>query len=196
MAILVDWQIRSLAHSGKLLDPFSESVQDGGVISYGLTHCGYDLRLGGTVLVFKNTHQQIISPKRAKEPGFMERVFDRFENLQPGCAVVIPPHSYILGYSLEYIRMPSDLKGRCVGKSSLARCGVLANTTPLEPGWHGHLTLEIANITPCPVEVYVAEGIAQLEFETLAGEPETDYAQKNGKYQGQQAEPVIGKVKG
>ena len=196
MAILVDWQIRNYVNSCKLLDPFSEAVQDGGVISYGLSHAGYDLRLGGTVLIFKNTHWRRISPKFAREPGFVEAVFDKFENLQPGCAVVVPPNSYILGYSLEYIRMPSDLKGRCVGKSSLARCGVLANTTPIEPGWHGHLTIEIANVTPCPVEIYVGEGVCQLELETLAGTPECDYAQKGGKYQGQGAEPVIGKVKG
>ena len=195
MAILVDWQIRDLALSQNILDPFSEGVQEGGVISYGLTSAGYDLRLGNKVLMYKNTHHQIVSPKRTKDPDFIKKVFEEWTNLAAGYAVVIPPNSYILGYSLERIKMPANLKGRCVGKSTLARCGVLVNCTPLEPGWEGYLTLEIGNITPCPVEVYVAEGIAQLEFEMLAAKPDVTYAEKAGKYQGQGAEPVIGKVK-
>lgn len=195
MGVLVDWQIRELALTHRLLQPFTEGVQEGGVVSYGLTHAGYDVRLGYTILVFKNSYHRVISPKRYREPGFAEQVFDKLDGLSPGQAVIVPPNSYVLGYTLERIAMPSFLKGRCVGKSSLARCGIVINTTPLEPGWEGYLTLEIANVTPCPLEIYVAEGIAQLEFERLDATPETDYAAKGGKYQNQQAEPVMGRIK-
>lgn len=188
--LLSDREIRRLCiHDGKLLKqpmlaPFSECVQGGGVISYGLTSAGYDLRLSSTLLVFKNTYNEIIDPKRFKDDDYKRRVFD--EVCKPaGDSFVLPPHSYALGMSLEYIRVPRSLKGRCVGKSTLARCGILINTTPLEPGWHGHLTIEISNITPCPALVFSGEGIAQLEFELMTEEPEIDYGMKDGKYQGQ-----------
>lgn len=174
-------------HTDKpMIEPFSEGVSGKGVISYGLTSAGYDLRLGTKILVFKNTFNQIIDPKNFKDPEYIRMMFDEItvdpNNPKP---FSLPPHSYILGTSLEYLRIPRSLKGRCVGKSTLARCGIIVNTTPLEPSWHGLLTIEIANVTPCPVQIYPMEGIAQLEFETLTGEPETSYADKGGKYQGQ-----------
>lgn len=194
--ILNDKSIRELCGgSVPLLSPFSEGVQGGGVISYGLSHAGYDLRLGYTVLIFKNSFSELVDPKEVKKHP--ERIFDKVEGLNDGERVWIPPQGYILGYSLEYIRVPGHLKGTCVGKSTLARCGIHVNTTPLEPGWEGYLTLEIANHTPCPVCVYAAEGIAQLEFHTLTGAPERDYSQKGeggGKYQRQGAEPVPARV--
>lgn len=198
MSILVDHQIRRLSVRAKepLLDPFVEGTQGGGVVSYGLTSAGYDLRLGRKVLVFKNTFNELMDPKRFKrDEEYFKKVFDSLEQLKDGQQVILPPHSYLLAYSLEYIRIPDWLKGTCVGKSTYARCGILVNTTPLEPGWHGNLTIEIGNISPCPVPIYVAEGVAQLEFHRLDATPETDYAKKQGKYQGQGAEPVPGKVK-
>lgn len=196
MSILVDWEIRDLCVPGNgraLITPFSEGVQGNGVISYGLSHAGYDLRLGGKVLMFKNTYAERVDPKEVK--SHPERVFDIIDGLQPGERVWIPPQGYILGYSMEYIRMPGKLKGTCIGKSTLARCGIHVNTTPLEPGWEGFLTLEIANHTPCSVCVYSGEGIAQLEFHRLYYAPERDYAAKDGKYQFQGAEPVPARVK-
>jgi dCTP deaminase len=186
--LLSDWEIRERCdHSSemyRMIHPFSEGVQGGGVISYGLSHAGYDLRLGEEIFIFKNTYNEIIDPKRFKDEEYRARVFDvikaRKDSPSP---YIIPPHSYALGVSLEYLRMPLDLKGRVVGKSTLARCGVLINTTPLEPGWHGHLTIEISNITPCPAMIYAREGIAQLEFELLSSKPESSYEGK--KYQGQ-----------
>lgn len=190
-----------------LLHPFSEQVNDG-VISYGLSHAGYDLRLGDDLLLFKNTYNEVIDPKRFKDENYRKRIFDTIApmNLMPSAAdfihgskvqltYVIPPHSYALGASLEYIRMPRWLKGRCVGKSTLARCGILINTTPIEPGWHGHLTIEISNITPCPALVYAREGIAQLEFEIMESDPEQDYGDKNGKYQSQGSAPTPARIK-
>ncbi len=208
MAILSDHDIRDLClplkvESGKtvpefrMIDPFSEAVSGGGVISYGLSHAGYDLRLGDELMVFKNTWNEIIDPKRFRDEEYRKRVFDIVKptgkgESRPLDSFVIPPHSYALGSSLEYLRIPNHIKGRCVGKSTLARCGILINTTPLEPGWHGHLTIEISNITPCPALIYAGEGIAQLEFETLSSLPETNYEGK--KYQGQGASPVPARV--
>lgn len=201
MAILVDWQIRERCYENNphglvtysfvpMINPFSEGVQGGGVISYGLSHAGYDLRLGHELLVFKNSWNQTIDPKRFKEADYCNKVFDRVTPGRGGNygsdapnVFILPPHSYALGASLEYLRIPMSIKGRCVGKSTLARCGILINTTPLEPGWHGHLTIEISNITPCPALIYAGEGIAQLEFEQLAAEPQKGYEGK--KYQGQ-----------
>ncbi len=200
MALLTDKMIRDLClrpwptGAQPMLDPFSESVQKDGVISFGLTHAGYDLRLGTSVYTFKNSFNETISPKRMKKDGkYIARIFDEQVGLVEGQSVLIPPNGYILGVTLERICMPQHLKGRCVGKSSLARCGVLVNTTPIEPGWRGYLTLEIANVTPCPVEVYVGEGIAQLEFETLEGPVGSDYEAKAGKYQDQPSAPIPGK---
>ncbi len=198
MSILSDHDIRSLcvglpAGVLPMLDPFSEGVQGGGVISYGLTHAGYDLRLGYKVLVFKNTHCEPVDPKAFVSESYRRKLFDEISPAH-GEMVWIPAHGYVLGYSLEYIRMPKMLKGRCVGKSTLARSGVLVNTTPLEPGWTGHLTIEIANVSPCQVCLYAGEGVAQLEFDTLSSQPDRDYAAKDGKYQNQKSEPVPAKV--
>lgn len=178
-----------------LLDPFSEGVQGGNVISYGLSHAGYDLRLGYKVLVFKNSWTERVDPKAFKQDkDYQNRLFEDVRVAQ-GERVWVPPNGYILGYSLEYIAMPSNLIGTCLGKSTLARAGIIINTTPLEPGWHGHLTIEIANASPCPVCLYAGEGCAQLRFELLTGTPEIDYEAKEGKYQAQGSEPVPSKVK-
>jgi dCTP deaminase len=184
-----------------MLFPFSEGVQSGGVISYGLSHAGYDLRLGKELWVFKNSYNEIVNPKKFKDEEYRRRVFDIVTPNQveypylPLGAFVIPGHSYALGASFEHIHIPKHIKGRCVGKSTLARCGILINTTPLEPNWKGHLTIEISNISPCPAIVFAMEGIAQLEFELLSSLPEIDYEAKGGKYQSQGSYPVPARVK-
>ena len=168
-----------------MLEPFSEGVSGGGVISYGLTSAGYDLRLAHGQLMFRKNRGIVIDPKRFKEEGYSDSVLELAVLDQFGGGLVLPPHAYVLGQSVEYIRMPRWLKGHCVGKSTYARCCVLINTTPLEPGWHGTLTIEIGNVSDVPVMIYPGEGIAQLEFHELSGEPAVDYAAKGGKYQGQ-----------
>lgn len=189
--ILRDTDIRALCLvESPVIEPFSEGVQGGGVISYGLSHAGYDLRLGNKMLVFKNTRNLVVDPKRFKDEVYTHQMFDEVV----GSIFTIPPHSYVLAFSMELMRIPRWLKGRCVGKSTYARCGLIVNTTPAEPGWCGHLTIEIANTSPCPVMAYAGEGIAQMEFETLTGEPEVDYGQKDGKYQNQSADPIPAKV--
>lgn len=184
--ILTDKTIRELCLGPcRMVEPFSETVGEGGVISYGLCSAGYDLRLAPEVFLFKSSYGEILDPKKFKDKDYVRRVF---EELDTGDGtVVVPPNSYVLARSFEYLRIPRHLKARCTGKSTYARVGVLVNTTPLEPGWHGHLTVEIGNVTPCPVRLYVGEGVCQVEFEELGGLPEYDYTQKSGggKYQGQ-----------
>jgi dCTP deaminase len=199
--LLVDQQIRDLCINMEsvdgldpvllppMIEPFSEGVSGGGVVSYGLTSAGYDLRLAPEIWAFKNTSGESMDPKRFHDKDYCSRMFDKVLDIADGekpwtrdYAFTLPAHSYVLGRCYEYLRIPRYLKAHCVGKSTYARVGIVVNTTPLEPGWEGHLTLEIGNITPCPVRLYVMEGIAQLEFTLLNGEPEKDYGQRGGKY--------------
>lgn len=190
--LLIDKEIRERCQGPQpMITPFSEGVSGNGVISWGLTSVGYDLRLGKKILLFKGDELQIhsvwgikniIDPKRFGEEGYTEKIFSEFTcNYE----VILPPHSYVLGYSLEYLQIPDNIKGRCFGKSTLARSGILINTTPIEPSWRGLLTLEIGNITPCPAKIYIGEGICQLEFELLKERPEITYEDKKGIYQDQ-----------
>lgn len=217
MSVLVDWQIRELSIDVEgergllpngmlynprepLLAPFSEGVSDDGVISYGLTSCGYDLRLGNKAMIFKSTYAEMIDPKvmrrtRIEREYYFKRLFDTLDDLRAGERLILPPHSYLLAFSHEMIRMPRYVVGTCVGKSTYARCGVIVNTTPLEPGWHGHLTIEIGNLTGNQIALYVMEGICQMRLDTLNATVEKDYAEKDGKYQNQAAEPVPARVK-
>ncbi len=189
MGLLVDHQIAHLClGDNPMIHPMSDPVSGNGIISYGLTSAGYDLRLGREIMIFKNTHGDAVDPKRFKDPAYLKRVFDhRFFNGddENERRVIIPPNGYILGTSFEYIRMPRHLKGRCVGKSTYARACIIANLTPLEPEWEGLLTIEISNPTNCAAVVYVMEGICQLEFEELSALPSISYKDKSGQYQGQ-----------
>ncbi len=207
MSILVDHQIRSLCipppgmghiidywsipHPHPMLDPFSEGISGDGVISYGLTSAGYDLRLAEEILAFKNTYGYSVNPKRFGDPEYRKRVSEPLEVRESeygkkyGRFVTLPPNSCVLGRSHEYIRIPRTLKGHCLGKSTYARVHAFPFITPLEPGWEGYLTIEISNIGGNPVDIFVMEGIAQLELHTLSGFVEKDYEQKGGKYQRQ-----------
>lgn len=172
-----------------MIEPFVEGVYQEGIISYGLTSAGYDLRVDPSeALVFKNSYGEAINPKRFKDPEYRKRIFDIVDisNL-PNSELTIPAHSYVLIQSLEFFHMPRCLKARCVGKSTFARCGIIANLTPAEPGWNGKLTIEISNSAPCPAIIFVNEGIVQMEFEVLSSEPEKCYGDGNrpSKYQGQ-----------
>lgn len=205
--LLVDHQIRYLCQpdtrhtkrfpppngvaefTGPMVWPFSESVSAGGVISYGLDHAGYCMRLANEILFFKSIGYEIDPKKSAEDKEYFNNVFER-RIIQPDsngvASFLVPAHGgYILGHTVEYLRFPRWLKGRCVGKSTLARVGIIVNTTPAEPGWEGHLTLEIANVSPLPVRLYCGEGIAQMEFELLDDNPTVSYADKKGKYQNQ-----------
>jgi dCTP deaminase len=197
MALLVDRQIRELCAKRPdiiypegwrpMIEPFSENVSEG-VISYGLDHAGYCLRLAeptedNPILIFHGAHGKNIDPKKFKDPDYIRGMFYRITYAEK--PVTIPGNGYALVCSHETIRIPRHLKGRCVGKSTYARAGIIVNTTPLEPEWEGVLTVEISNSAPSPGVLHVMEGICQLEFEQLAGLPEVSYRDKKGVYQGQ-----------
>jgi len=154
------------------------------VISYGLSSYGYDLRIGNKFKIFTNINSTVVNPK-----NFDKRSFVDFE----GDVCIIPPNSFVLAASLEYIRVPRNITGIVLGKSTYARAGIACIATPLEAGWEGHVTLEFANTTPLPVMLYANEGAAQVLF--FEGEEcSVSYADRNGKYQYQEAIPVPPKV--
>ena len=159
-----------------MIEPFADDQVRDGVISYGVSSYGYDMRVAREFKIFTNALSAIVDPKAFDPKSFVE-----FE----GDVCVIPPNSFALARSVEYFRIPRDVITICVGKSTYARCGVITNVTPFEPEWEGYVTLEISNTTPLPARIYANEGIAQVLF--LGGEepPEKSYADKKGKYQKQ-----------
>jgi dCTP deaminase len=190
MSVLSDSEIRKLCLEHGMITPFSEGVYQDDIISFGLSSAGYDIRLGNKYKVFKNTSCVAVDPKRFKKDAYYaSRVFDEFEDY-PHDPITIPPHGYILGVSCESFKIPRNIVGTCIGKSTFCRCGIIVNVSPLEPQWEGQLVIEISNSNPCPAIVYANEGIAQLQFHLIHGEVEkgyTDkYAGREAKYQNQQ----------
>lgn len=172
-----DAWIREQAQQG-MISEFVEKQKGNGVISYGLSSFGYDLRVADEYQVFSAAtgSLSVIDPKNMDRAAM---VFHR------GDICVIPPNSFVLARSVEYIRMPRNVLALCLGKSTYARCGIICNFTPFEPGWEGFVTIEISNTTPLPCRIYSNEGIAQVLF--FEGEdPEVSYADRKGKYQGQE----------
>ena len=171
-----DKWIKKMAKEKRIIEPFEEKQVKKGVISFGLSSYGYDIRLSDEFKIFTNVFNSIVDPKNFDPKSFVD-----FK----GEVCVIPPNSFVLGKSLEYFRIPRDVLGICVGKSTYARCGIIVNITPLEPMWEGYLTIEISNTTPLPVKVYANEGIAQVIFLGAEEECEVSYKDKKGKYQEQ-----------
>ncbi len=174
--ILVDWEIRQYAKQYRMVDPFEEHLKTEGIISYGLSSMGYDIRISEDYKIFTNVRTAIVDPKQFSHDSFVDH---------RGSVCVIPPNSFALGRSIEYFRLPRRIMGICLGKSSYARCGIVVNITPLEPEWEGYLTIEISNTTPLPARIYSNEGIAQVLFFESGSVCETSYADRKGKYQGQ-----------
>ena len=174
MSIQNDRWIREQALKG-MIEPFHEKQVREGVISYGLSSFGYDLRVSNEFKIFTNVNSAVIDPKNFDERSF---VTVRADN------VIIPPNSFALARSVEYFKIPRDVLTICVGKSTYARCGIIVNVTPFEPEWEGTATLEISNTTPLPAKIYANEGIAQVLF-FEGEEPRTSYKDKKGKYQAQ-----------
>jgi dCTP deaminase len=169
-----DKWIREMAGKG-MIEPFAEKQVRSGVVSFGVSSFGYDMRVSDEFKIFTNIHGAVIDPK-----NFDDKTFFDFK----GDVCVVPPNSFALARSVEYFRIPRNVMTICVGKSTYARCGIITNVTPFEPEWEGHVTLEISNTTPLPAKIYANEGIAQVLF--FEGEqPETSYKDKKGKYQGQ-----------
>lgn len=176
MAIKPDKWIKKMAMEQDMIQPFVESQVRKGVISYGLSSYGYDVRIADEYKIFTNLNSTIVDPKDFDPKSFVD-----FK----GAMCMIPPNSFALGRTIEYFKIPRNVMTICVGKSTYARCGIITNVTPLEPGWEGHVTLEISNTTPLPARIYSGEGIAQILFFESDEECLVSYADKKGKYQSQ-----------
>lgn len=197
--LLNDSQISKLAMDNEMISPFVsknvkianqlsydaftgdmvQSLKKTKKISFGLSSFGYDLRLTDELLIFSNVHNKVIDPKEFDPKAFVK--------VKPEAGtdyIIIPPNSFALATTLEYVKMPQDLAGILLTKSTYARCGLICHTTVIDPGFEGNITLELSNTTPLPMKVYVHEGVTQMMF--FQGErPLTTYSDKNGKYQGQ-----------
>jgi dCTP deaminase len=177
MSIKSDKWIRKQALEHKMIEPFSEKQVREGVISYGLSSYGYDLRVSNEFKIFTNVNSAIIDPKNFDERSFVSVEADN---------IIVPPNSFALARSIEYFRIPRDVLTICVGKSTYARCGIIVNVTPFEPEWEGFVTLEISNTTPLPAKIYANEGLCQILFFQSDEVCEVSYGDRNGKYQRQQ----------
>lgn len=176
MGLKPDHWIRRMAQEHGMIEPFAETQKRDGVISYGLSSYGYDMRVADEFKVFTNVHSAIVDPKDFSPASFVDVQTD---------VCVVPPNSFALARSVEYFRIPRQVLTLCVGKSTYARAGIVTNVTPFEPEWEGYVTLEISNTTPLPARIYANEGIAQVLF-FEADEPcDVSYLDKKGKYQGQ-----------
>jgi dCTP deaminase len=164
----------SLEHG--MIEPYVDKQAREGVISYGVSSYGYDIRVAAQFKIFTNVMNAIVDPKNFDPASFVD-----FE----GDICLIPPNSFALARSVEYLRIPRNVLGVVLGKSSYARTGIVTNFTPLEPEWEGHITIEISNTTPLPARIYANEGIAQVLFFESDEECDVSYADKKGKYQGQ-----------
>jgi dCTP deaminase len=178
MSIKSDRWIRRLAREHRMIDPFADSQVREGVISYGVSSYGYDMRVAPEFKIFTNVLSAVVDPKQFDSRSFVEFA---------GPVCIVPPNSFALARSVEYFRIPRNVLTVCVGKSTYARCGIITNVTPLEPEWEGFVTLESSNTPPLPAKIYANEGIAQVLFFTAdeGDECEQSYADKRGKYQAQ-----------
>jgi dCTP deaminase len=176
MAVKNDRWIARMAREVGMIEPFEDRQVRQGVISYGVSSYGYDIRVADEFRIFTNVNTSIVDPKRFDPRSLVD---------VRGEVCVIPPNSFALARTVEYFRIPRRIITVCVGKSTYARCGIIVNVTPFEPEWEGHATLEISNTTPLPAKVYANEGIAQVLFLEADEECEVSYADKKGKYQAQ-----------
>jgi len=176
MAIKSDRWIKQMALEHGMIEPFVENQVRSGVISYGLSSYGYDIRVADEFKVFTNINTTVIDPKAFDPRSFVDLK-------APVC--IVPPNSFALARTVEYSRIPRDVLTVCLGKSTYARCGIIVNVTPFEPEWEGTATLEISNTTPLPAKIYANEGIAQVLFFQSDEVCITSYADKRGKYQAQ-----------
>ncbi len=176
MAIKPDNWIRKMAVEHKMIEPFEENRVRQGIVSFGLSSYGYDVRVSDEFRIFDSSKIDRADPKNLDQFNFID-----FK----GKVCEIPPNSFALARTVEYFRIPRNVLTICVGKSTYARCGILINVTPFEPEWEGFPTLSIANTTPLPARIYANEGIAQVLFFESDEPCEKSYADKRGKYQSQ-----------
>ncbi len=177
MSVKPDKWITKMAREHRMIEPFEDRQVREGVISYGVSSYGYDMRVADEFRIFTNVNSSIVDPKHFDPKSFVE-----FK----GDICIVPPNSFALGRSVEYFRIPRSCLTICVGKSTYARCGIIVNVTPFEPEWEGFVTLEISNTTPLPARIYANEGLCQVIFFESDEQCEISYKDKKGKYQAQQ----------
>ena len=176
MSIQPDSWIKKMCKEHNMIEPFLDHQVSAGKISYGLSSMGYDVRISDEYRIFTNINSTLVDPKNFSDDNFIDR---------KGDFCIIPPNSFVLASTVEYFKIPRDVLVICLGKSTYARCGIIVNVTPLEPGWEGYVTLEFSNTTPLPAKIYANEGVAQFIFLKGNEKPEITYADRNGKYMGQ-----------
>jgi dCTP deaminase len=176
MTVKADRWIKRMALEHGMIEPFEDRQVRQGVVSYGLSSYGYDVRVADEFKIFTNINTTVIDPKQFDPRSFVDLKAD---------VCIVPPNSFALARTVEYFRIPRDVITVCLGKSTYARCGIIVNVTPFEPEWEGTATLEISNTTPLPAKIYANEGIAQVLFFQGDEAPEVSYSDKKGKYQAQ-----------
>ena len=176
MSVLSDRSIKKLALEKEMIKPFIPEQKKDKKISYGLSSFGYDARVSNEFKIFTDVDSALVDPKNFKNNSFVTKKSEE---------CIIPPNSFVLASTVEYFKIPKDVLVICLGKSTYARCGIIVNVTPLEPGWEGHVTLEFSNTTPLPAKIYANEGAAQFIFLQGNEIPKVTYSQRKGKYMGQ-----------
>ncbi len=210
MGVLADIEIRRLSVEGwldatgkrrHLITPFADREKRSGVISYGLSSYGYDLRVGEDFQIFTGFYpgdgpKQLSTVDCIDPKSFSRGLCHPMAAWADGedRVVLIPPHSFALGVSVERFDIPRDILAMCTGKSTYARSGMYLNFTPLEPEWSGYLTLEILNSTSKLLKVYANEGIGQLMFFRAEQVCSTSYQDKKGLYQNQKSAVTFPRV--
>ena len=177
MSIKPDHWIRRMCREHGMIEPFEEKQVREGVVSYGVSSYGYDIRVADEFKIFTNVMSTVVDPKNVDPASMVD-----FR----GDVCLVPPNSFALARTIEYFRIPRNVLTITMGKSTYARCGIITNVTPFEPEWEGFVTLEISNTTPLPAKIYANEGIAQVLFFQSDEACQTSYADRQGKYQGQQ----------
>ena len=177
MGLKEDKWILHKALNEQMIVPFCQNQVGKGVISYGLSSYGYDIRVSDEFKIFTNINTTVVDPKDFQLTNTID-----FR----GDVCIIPPNSFALARTIEYFKIPRNVLAICVGKSTYARCGIIVNVTPFEPEFEGYITIEISNTTPLPAKIYANEGIAQVLFFEGDCDCEVSYKDKSGKYQKQQ----------
>ena len=175
-SIKADRWIREMSLKHDMISPFVDEQVRKGVVSYGLSSYGYDIRVADEFKIFTNINNTLVDPKNFDPRSFVDIKAE---------VCIIPPNSFALARTIEYFRIPRDILTVCLGKSTYARCGIIVNVTPFEPEWEGHVTIEISNTTPLPAKIYANEGVAQVIFFESDEVCETSYKDRGGKYQDQ-----------
>jgi len=173
MSVLSDKWIKRMVKGYRMISPFVSKQKRKGKISFGLSSYGYDARVSDNFKIFTNVNSAIVDPKNFKTESFVSK---------KSKVCIIPPNSFALARTVEYFRVPENVMVICLGKSTYARCGIIVNVTPLEPGWEGYVTLEFSNTTPLPAKIYAHEGAAQFVFIKGNEKPEISYSKRKGKY--------------